>query len=141
MKNCIKQISAGGLTAKAIWTSLSQLRDSIPSSIINIPDPDTGEEAESRTRSGIIIHAKHLVPSLVGLVEAAIQGPSARDEVDNGLTDAKQCNQEYWAAVRDENEKWQAKKTKLQQNKRLNTADKAKEVCHISPHQICLLNP
>ena len=128
MKNCTKKITAGGLSAKTIWSCLSELRDSIPSSVLNIPDPCVSEDAESRTRSGTIVHAKHLIPALVGLVETAIQGPSVRDEIENGITDIKQCNQEYWAAIREEGDKVQAKKDKTQLSNRLNAAEKAKQV-------------
>ena len=140
MKNCVKKITAGGLSARTIWNCLSELRDSIPSSVINLPDPCTSEESESRTRSGIIIHAKHLVPALVGLVEAAVRGPSVREEIENGLADIKQCNQEYWAALREESDKLQAKKDKVQQSNRLSAAEKTKQVNIISLSSIPAMN-
>lgn len=58
-----------------------------------------------------VTDSTQLIPPLVALCEWAGQGQSVREEIETGMVEAKEANRRYWAAVREENERWTAQRT------------------------------
>lgn len=98
-----------------MWTHLAQLRDHLPSSSsLHIPDPLPPATGIHRTRAAnSVTHCIQLLPILIALVECAMVGASAREEIEHGAQDAKEENRRYYAAVKEENERWAAERDKL----------------------------
>jgi hypothetical protein len=64
-----------------------------------------------------IVDPEQLIPVLVALAQAALQLPSCREEIENGVNDLKEENKRYWAAMKVENERWSAESKALTEEK------------------------
>ncbi|TDL24250.1 hypothetical protein BD410DRAFT_786359 [Rickenella mellea] len=118
LKRTIKKISGGGINPNALWTNLVSLRDQVGPSSLSFPDPTPATTGTLRTRAGGgITQSVQLIPVFIALVEAAIQGASVRAEIENGAKDMKDANRDYFAAAREENERWVAEKKELTEEK------------------------
>ncbi len=114
----MKKISGGGINPNALWTNLISLRDQVGPSSLSFPDPTPAATGTLRTRAGgSITQSVQLVPVFIALVEAAIQGASVRAEIENGAKDMKDANRDYFAAAREENERWVVEKKELTEEK------------------------
>lgn len=68
------------------------------------------------TRGGVV-EPEQFIPVLKSLVHAALQLPSCRLEIENGLNDIKDENRRYWSAVKEENERWAEESATLSEQK------------------------
>lgn len=98
-----------------MWTTLSQLREKLPSSnSLRIPDPLPPVTDTHRTRTAhSVTQASQLLPVLNALVECAMVSISARQEIETGAQDAKEENRKYYAAIKVENDRWGVEREKL----------------------------
>ncbi|KAI5116576.1 hypothetical protein M0805_006733 [Coniferiporia weirii] len=77
-------------------------------------------------------NAIQLVPPLLSLCECVLQGASARLELENGLTDAREVSRTYYTKKSEGNERWAAEKagmmrTKGKENGHMETTTTGKE--------------
>lgn len=68
-----------------------------------------------------IVDPEQYLPVLIFLAHTALQLPSCRAEIDNGVTDIKEENRRYWAAMKEENERW-TEESRLMNEEKENTA-------------------
>ncbi|THH07984.1 hypothetical protein EW145_g3012 [Phellinidium pouzarii] len=142
IKGALNRISRPGTSSRALWANIASLRSALPGSV-PIPEPapapahafpdSESEPQPHRTSSRIksreptpssnldtdvvvdpsVRKAVQLIPPILALYECALQGASAREEIENGVADGKEANRMYYAKTREENERWAAEKANL----------------------------
>lgn len=124
----MKRITSSGMNLSTLWNHLSQLRQSVPTEILDFPDPTPSEIETYRTRAGLSVSQPiQLLPVLIGLLESALQSASVRVEMDNGLKDIRDRNKEYFASLRQESERWDEVKTDFEADRTSKDALSEKE--------------
>ena len=64
-----------------------------------------------------IVDPEQFVPVLISLVHTALELPSCRAEIETGVNDVKEENRRYWAALKEENERWAEQSSALTEDK------------------------
>ncbi|KAF8513152.1 hypothetical protein BU17DRAFT_53535 [Hysterangium stoloniferum] len=118
----LKIIRALGLNWTKIVQVLYDLRATVPKAhaLQSIPELDQSPvESLYNTRGGQrqSIHTDQLLPILLHLIAILINGPSVREELEEGHKQGKELRGLYLTALREENERWAAEKATLLESK------------------------
>lgn len=89
---------------------MSTLSDASPS--LNIAPPSYPEDSPALSRRGEVHvgSCKQLVPTIISLIETAIQLPSIHEDIAEGTEQARKDQAEANEAMREERDRWAAEK-------------------------------
>ncbi|KAF5380578.1 hypothetical protein D9615_004650 [Tricholomella constricta] len=134
VKSAIREIRAAGHNLNKIWPILAQMHDAIvfgadnqdDAAVLSFPDPlpppssitarvTRSARESSGSRPSITIAATaQMVPVVAALVEAAFETAAVREELENGVKEAKEATREVKECLKAENERWDAERKELE---------------------------
>ncbi|KAF7315395.1 zf-4CXXC-R1 domain-containing protein [Mycena indigotica] len=134
LQNGVKDLRAMGLGLSKIWQILSSLRDALDTSeagssdgnesddsetVPSFPDPaplpDSAKYTSRRTRSTgtSVVDTVQMIPVLLGLIDAVVETPSIRSELDNIAKEFKDLVRDTKEANRNVNDRWEKVKKEV----------------------------
>ncbi|KAG6896801.1 hypothetical protein C0992_005951 [Termitomyces sp. T32_za158] len=124
IKSVVRDIRATGNNLNKIWPILTRLQNATDDvTQLSFPDPlplpsvivyntrTTRRTSEANGGSHAFVgHTAQMIPVIEALIEAALMTSIVREELDNGLKEAKEVTREVQKAIREENERWDAER-------------------------------
>ncbi|PPQ63665.1 hypothetical protein CVT24_004550 [Panaeolus cyanescens] len=142
----IKELRAGGANLNKIWSALQSLRDSMklpnvveekdPVIKLDFPDPlptpvmllSNGRNLRSvqnqPDNTTNIIHTTQLIPVVIYLMQASLETPLVREEIELGVKDAKDSVRDSKEAARLEQERWDVERKAMDKAEKSDKAQK-----------------
>ncbi|KAG6885922.1 hypothetical protein C0993_007940 [Termitomyces sp. T159_Od127] len=134
IRSVVRDIRATGNNLNKIWFILTRLRSAtddgtqlsfpdplpLPASVVVYNTRTTRRTSETTTKGGpnvTIGHTAQMIPVLETLIEAALMTPIVREELDNGLKEAKEVTREVQKAIREENDRWDSERKSFEPQK------------------------
>ncbi|KAK7057235.1 zf-4CXXC-R1 domain-containing protein [Favolaschia claudopus] len=125
-----KEMRAPSVGLGKIWQILSSLRDALDASEPDDDDGAASEESDTipsfpdplplpnavansrRTRSAgsFIVDTIQMIPVILGLIDAVMETPTIRGEIDKGAKESKDVARDVKDATRNANERWEKSK-------------------------------
>jgi hypothetical protein len=123
IKRSMKEIRGAGANLNKIWGILASMRESLSrlkGDSLTFPDPlsppsssttHTTRSTRATNKSGVfVVHSAQMVPVIEALINTAIESKSVRQEIEEGVKDAKEVAKEKAERVKEENERWEAER-------------------------------